>query len=301
MNKVTKPRRMKSAAALTAGVALALGAAAIPASAATDDGLWYYEQMGIGTAHADGITGEGVTIAVIDGPINTDVPTLKNANIEVREDSFCYSDATATTLLPARSTDISDSPVNASHGTNVASFITGTGDGYAGEDGVVGVAPGAQLLYYAAWTGNTDDDSTDLQCFVEDGADRVEESVGAAMNEAMDAGADIISISAGLTPGPDDLYTAYIRAIREGVVVLGAQPNSSALEFNASWPAAANGAVAVQAADSTGTIQTTDGVPNDDRGTTVIAPGVGLLVQGKTGGLWEEQRIAQGTSYATPA
>lgn len=297
-------RAFPRGAAIVAACVILLATGVGPASSA--DGLWYFEQMGVDTAHADGITGEGVTIAVIDGPINTDVPTLKDANIEVREDSFCTTGLDSTDILPARSTEIGGQ-FDASHGTNVASFIAGTGDGYGGQSGVKGVAPGATLLYYTAWTGDpTEGDGSSIYCYTDDFgedqiANNVEFAVGDAMNEAMDSGADLISVSALLTPSSSSsMYEAYLRAIREGVVVLGGMSNTTAIEFNGGWPGQANGAVGVQAADSSGSIQTTDGQPNFNAKTTVIAPGVGLLLQGEVGGSWESQQIGSGTSFATP-
>ena len=106
---------------VASALVLVLAASASSAAAApADDGLWYFDAANIAAQHDAGITGKGVTIAVLDGPVNTDIPTLKDANIEVREPSFCYTDDHK--LAPATSTDLSG-PDSAYHGTNVVSYI----------------------------------------------------------------------------------------------------------------------------------------------------------------------------------
>jgi subtilisin family serine protease len=285
---------------LSAGMLL-LGA---PAALADDDvssGQWYIDAFKIPDAAAAGYTGEGVTIAVIDSPINTDVPTLSGANIEVREPSFCLDDAGDP--YPARSTEVSGER-NSLHGTSVASMIAGTGDGYPGQSGVPGVASGAKVLYYAA---TLDAAGGGLTCHAPggpEGALSAEYATAAAMNEAMDAGADILSVSLILN-ATDELVAAVARAHRTGVVVLGALPNSQ-LDVSGTWPGSGNGVVAVQAVDSTGFPISEDvgglKVPNGFDWSTVSGPGVGILGQGSTGaGDWETQQLIEGTSLATPA
>ncbi|MDR6199544.1 subtilisin family serine protease [Microbacterium sp. SORGH_AS428] len=52
--------------------------AAAPASAAGDeDGQWWYEAYGVADVHAEGWTGEGVKIAVVDTQINPDLSRLR--------------------------------------------------------------------------------------------------------------------------------------------------------------------------------------------------------------------------------
>jgi subtilisin family serine protease len=288
----------------TIGVAVAVAtaflfSAAAPASAVTGDGLWYFDALHIGDHHAAGITGEGATIAVLDGPVNTDVPTLKNANIEVRKGSFCYTEDGK--VAPATSTDLSG-PDSAYHATNVVSYIAGTGDGYPGQQGVKGIAPGAKVLVYAiSRLASVVDGGEVTSCLEKDGQDLETPEVGAAMTEAMDAGADIIVIPAGYTGTALAADRgAYSRAIREGVIVVGSVANTDDLVVSMGFPAGANGAVGVQAADINGQIQATEGRPNENDSTMVIAPGIGILTQGERDGDWTPQPITQGTSLAAP-
>jgi len=274
-------------------VGLLTFSSAVPALAA--DGFWYFEVLNVDAAHQDGFTGDGVTIAVIDSPINTEVPTLADANIEVREPSFCYA-ADGSGPMPAKSTALTGQ-AGALHGTAVTSLIVGSGAGYNGGGGVKGVAPDAKVLYYTIF-GSSDQGASNIECLDENGDESTDIALAEAMNEAMDAGATIIAVSSLQTPGPE-LYAAQIRAVNEGVIVVGGMPNTSDVVFSAGWPGQANGAVGVQAADSSGAIATTAGLPNTDDGTVVVAPGIGIAKQGSDTS-WEDEELTNGTSLATP-
>jgi subtilisin family serine protease len=297
---VTSARLPKIALRLLAGLASTAFLVAIatqPASATDGDGRWYFDALRVAEHHAAGWTGEGVTIAILDGPVNMDVPTLKNANIDVHEPSFCFDDE--GNPEPAISSDLSGRN-SAYHGTSVVSVIAGTGDGYPGQQGVQGIAPDAKVLYYAVATTVPDDAVGEkISCLEKDGQDLNDDEVSAAMNEAMDAGADIISISSGYNA--DALNgDAYARAIREGVIVIGSLRNNDDFALSLNFPGGANGAVGVQAADASATIQATDGVPNVDTNTMIVAPGIDILTQGASGGNWEDQALNSGTSLAAP-
>ncbi|MCU1409300.1 MAG: peptidase [Rhodoglobus sp.] len=257
-------------------------------------GQWYLDAFHINDIHASGLTGEGVTIAVMDSPINTEVPALAGSNVEVQEPSQCVDESGAP--LASTSTDL-DGLLNAAHGTDVASMISGTGDGYDGQSGVAGIAPGAKVLYYAvSYRGATAEEGTSCP-----GPATIETALAADINAAIDAGADIISVSLAVN-GSVDLSSAIARAHREGVVVLGALPNTGFGEL-ALWPSAANGVVAVQAIEASGQAQKDPGtgIGTAFPWTTVAGPGVGILTQGAVGGAWSDQALQNGTSLATPA
>jgi hypothetical protein len=283
----------RAVSAVVAGALLSTMALS-PASAATDDGFWYFDALNIAKAHDAGWTGEGVTIAVMDGPVNLEVPTLSDADIDLREPSGCFTDD-GSARIPVQSTDLVG-PADARHGTDVVSLISGSGKGYPGQTGVKGVAPDAKVLYYTIF-GSAEDKSEQVKCLDKEGMESTDIVLAAAMNDAMDAGATIISVSSLQTPGPE-LYAAQIRAVNSGVVVVGGMPNTSDVQFTAGWPGSANGSVGVQAADSSAKIATTDGLPNIDAATAVIAPGIGILTQGDDA--WEDQILKNGTSLAAP-
>jgi len=257
-------------------------------------GQWYLDAFHINDLHSSGLTGEGVTIAVMDSPINTDVPALAGSKVEVQEPSQCVDDSGAP--LASTSADL-DGLLSAAHGTDVASVLSGTGEGYDGQTGVTGVAPGARVLYYAvSYQGATAEEGTTCP-----GPATIETALAADINAAIDAGADIISVSLAVN-GSVDLSAAVARAHREGVVVLGALPNTGFGQL-ALWPSAANGVVAVQAVEATGEAQKDPdtGVRTAFPWATVAGPGVGILTQGVPGGAWTDQVLQNGTSLATPA
>lgn len=284
------------AAAVGVAALVTAGMGASSAAAATlDSGLWWFDRGNIQTAQDAGLDGAGVTVAIIDSQINPDVVGLRGANIEVVEPSYCY-DASGKPYA-ATSTDY----LASSHGTNVASMVLGTGDSPNDGAPVKGVAPGAKVLYYSG-SGIRDGVvggiwDADEECLLENGEVRDDEGrtgMGRAISDAVDAGADIISVSAdGATGIEEEVAKAYAA----GVVVLGAMSNDSALS---GYPAALNGAVAVQAFGEDGHIQNgPSGAPNVSDDVVIAGPGIDLLLQG-TENSWDEQRLGSGTSFATP-
>ena len=81
----------RAARALTTAacaLALSVGAVAVsPSSAHADDTITtqdYFSYYKLDQARAKGYTGQGVTIAMIDGPVDTSAPELAGANITVK-------------------------------------------------------------------------------------------------------------------------------------------------------------------------------------------------------------------------
>jgi subtilisin family serine protease len=288
----TRPtRRIAAAIAVLVTTAILSGGAA--SAATSPGGAWYADTLKLSEAQSADITGKGVTIAVLDGQINPDVPTLSAADLDVREPSFCYSSSGEP--LPAATDELSlAKPTD--HGTNTTSLIVGSGAGYGGQAGLIGVAPEATVLYYAVYTGENADGG--LECLDKEGNIALPE--GAALEQAIDDGADIVSMSLSVGPS-NELIAAMARAYREGVIVVGSLRNALELDTSGNMPAGSNGAVSVQAGAADGNIQMTDGALNINADTDVVAPGVDILVQGNgASGSWEEQVNASGTSLATP-
>ncbi len=292
----TKPVRRWSARVVSAiaVVGLLLGSGSAAMAETPQEGLWYFDVFHIQDAHDAGITGKGVTIAVLDSQINLDLPTLKGTNIEVQP-SKCFDESGV--LIPPTSTSL-----DADHGTNVTSLIVGTGAGYAGQTGVKGVAPGAKVLYFM--TGPPSADGNIFECRGEGGAKYSGDIVADYVDSAVALGAQIISVSLGVSPVPE-LVDAVANAQHNGVVIVGSLANELLTGdfITATWPATANGAVAVQRVDSDGNVKmdVAGGQTEQDPNVVVAGPGGGILVQGfAADGSWETQRLANGTSYATP-
>ncbi len=96
------------------------------ASDESEGGLWYFNRGKVQAAQDAGLDGSGVTIAVIDTQVNPDAPGLRGADLQVREESFCFDES------GKRYDAISSDYVAANHGTNVASMILGTGEAVGG-------------------------------------------------------------------------------------------------------------------------------------------------------------------------
>lgn len=289
-----------AAAGIASLLVLAAGgsASAAPASVYTD-GSWYFEALNVGAAHQKGFTGEGVTIAVVDTPLNPDVPTLRNANIEYYDKTLCYLDDAHTKPAPSTSTELSG-VLDSTHATDVVSLLVGSGDGYPGQKGVRGVAPDARVIAYSMPQSDVAPEDQEIECKRPDAEGKYGQSaaLAEAITDAIDKGADIISVS---MLALDDVNTdkALIRALREGVVIVAGLRNDS-FGLYAGFPGTANGVVSVQAIDSDVNILTSNGFENTDSHTDIVAPGVDLLTQGTRNGGWEAQRLSSGTSLATP-
>lgn len=267
-----RPPRKLTALVLTAlvGVAAAAsGAAPAAATAGDQDGLWYYTATGLDRAHQTG-TGEGITVAVLDGPINPAAPDLVGADLLAHEVGQCTRED--GTSIAGVGTNL-----DAEHATNVTSLIIGTGAGTGGQPGIRGVAPGASVLHYAVIS----DDCWDID-------------LAGGIDAAIDAGADIINISVAteLDEGDDE---ALARAQREGVIVVAAAPNEAVTDLG--WPAGANGVVAVASADANLQLKP-DAVTSRQLG--VVAPGVDIRILNGPDGGWDTYRLQTGNSLAAP-
>lgn len=209
-------RRLIAALALAcvAVPAGASGAAAVEGEPTAPDPLWYMEKMRIPAIHEAGITGEGVTIAVFDGRLNPEVPTLADADIEVREVEGCG--ASTEVGAPDQDTNV--------HGTNVTSMIVGNGTSESGV-GPEGVAPGAKILYYAIGTVGALESNCERV-----GTESAESTDTAAVKDAIAQGADIISYSGGSPSDPvtdQDEWAWVTAALQAGVLVVVASPNDN--------------------------------------------------------------------------
>lgn len=265
--------RRASALVLTALLGTgAAAAAAAPASAATggEDGLWYYTAAGLDRAH-ELATGEGITVAVLDSPINPGAPDLVGTDLVTHEVGLCTREDGSS--IPGVSTDEA-----AEHATNVAALIVGTGAGIAGQPGIRGVAPDATVLHFAVTSREG--------CWTSD--------VAGGIEAAIDAGADIINISLDTEPGPGD-EEALARAQREGVIVVAGARNEAGTELG--WPAGANGVLAVQSADQNLQLNP---VPITSPRLGAVAPGERIRALGWSDGAWDAYGLADGNSYAAP-
>ena len=238
--KRNRRTRVRISVAVAAVGALAAGIVSIPAAPAhaadtiTAADQAYFSYYGFDRARAKGYTGEGVTIAMIDGPVDTSVPELKGAKITAKE--------TCT---------ITSSNGSWRHGTGVASILV---------SGVYGVAPGSMLLTYqipfgsgAPFSTGDDGDQAQDDCFADTRIVSRSETVW-VMNQAMNDGAQIINLSASSYDDDDQMKWTVARAMSSGVILVTASGNSARDEDVSSlskW----SGVVGVTAISTDGTRQ----------------------------------------------
>lgn len=249
--------RLPARACSTALVVLGLLTTGVAGAAAADDpiregGHWYINQTGLADIHQR-TTGSGITVAVIDGPINPGIADLAGTDLVTHEPSFCAT-TEGGTPQQAVTTD-----VGAEHGTAMSAILVGTGVGVAGQPGTLGVAPGVRLLHYAGSRGDEAADGTLGPCFAPAGR-----TVG-AVRQAVDDGADIISMS--ITDADQD-WADIAYAQQQGVIVVAASPHDGATGLKP--PASGNGVVAVESMGPDGQLAAKN---NTDPRLTVAAPG----------------------------
>lgn len=261
-------RWAKSVGVLASALALSLGVSLAPVAPAyaadppmTADKQNYYKYYNLKSIHDQGITGKGVTIAVLDGAVNTNIPELKGANIQDRMP--CIKDS---------------APENMAHGTTVAQILVSP---------EFGVAPDATLYTYtlplhgdasnctlSGWTGEAINDTPLL------------------IEQAINDGADIITISSNFDDDSIDLRWAMARALAEGVIVVAAMGNETTENPDdalARW----RGICGIGATMPNGTLTE---YTNWGNGLLTTALGTVLTRDVSTGRVEE----ADGTSFATP-
>ena len=209
--------------------------------------------------------GAGVTIAVIDGPVDLDHPVFEGADLRM---------ASGATRWPAR-------PGNrlAEHGTMVASILFGQ-PGSAVE-GICPRASGVVVPVYDISTGR---------------APQLE--IARAIELAIDEGANIINFSGGQysdTGEADQWLAAAVRRCAEAGVLLVAAAGNDGCEC-LHVPAAASTALAVGAVDDTGMPMDFSNYGDGYTCNGITAPGEDILGAVPGG---ETARMS-GTSFATP-
>ena len=207
MVKATRmPRKSRRVwGASTAALVIAAGVTTLPAAPSQADNTItaadqpYFAYYHLDQARAKGYTGKGVTIAMIDGPVEAAATELTGASIEERE--------TCT---------IDSSLASKSHGTSVASVLV---------SGSYGVAPEATLLTYR--TGSKQDgDQPSSDCL--DEGKHLKYGYAWLLNAAVNDGAQIINVSSSSTSQEDSLKWAIARSIAQGSIITASAGNGGA-------------------------------------------------------------------------
>ena len=220
-------RAGRAARALTtavAALALALGAlTVVPAPAQADDAAptqEYFSYYHLDSARAKGYTGKGVTIALIGSPVDTSNAALQGA--KVTDKSRCTVEST---------------PEGIRHGTDMAIILVSSKNG---------VAPDATLNTYQAETASATSNGT---C---DSGERRLNSFGNLINQAVEDGAQIISVSQSVSEDNPELKWAIANAISKGVIIVNSAGNGAS-DDNVTQLGRFSGVVGVSAINSDGT------------------------------------------------
>ena len=180
-------------------VALAVGAlVASPGAAVAADPIThqdYVDYYHLDSARAKGYTGKGVIIALIDGPVELSDPELAGATIV--DKSRCTIEAPMASRY---------------HASGLAAVLVSQN---------YGVAPDATLYTYQVTNKDTVSTGT---CGT--GASRLN-SFDKLINQAIDDGAQIISISQGSSSHDENLKWAIARAMSQGVIIVSAVGNNA--------------------------------------------------------------------------
>jgi subtilisin family serine protease len=293
-----RPRRLSLVAGASALLVGALAGGAPAASATSAEapagtlradkadalpGMWWYDAMNIDEAHKE-VTGKGVTIAVIDGPVDPTVPELRGQDVTpVR--NYCVNPgedpvATATTSGP-----------RAQHATAITALLVGNGRGTGpGGAGISGIAPDASVRHYVINEASPDEGQ--ILCSSAGEADDPRLSAK-ALRDAVDDGADVINMSFG-GGGSQLLSEAIAYANHHDVVLVASAGNDGGAVES---PASERGVVSIGMLDRQATAS-----PNSNNGVSLVAtaPGVEVSNGGYTAGRWDSELVGNGTSLATP-
>ena len=262
-------RKGSRRAAVASGCVLALAGSALAATPTHADDRQitaadqaYFSYYHLDAARAKGYTGKGVTIALIDGKVDTSVPELAGANVIDKSPGA-----------------VNGSNESASHGTGVASLLVSRD---------YGIVPDATLLAYqyvdsTSYAGN--------DCPMKAGA--LPTDLSSLVNQAINDGASIINFSASSSIRRADLKWAIARAMSQGVIVTASVGNGGAdeNENHLSWW---SGVVGVSAIDDKGKFASYSSWGQGVTTTAVGGPFVERNISDGTIG------STQGTSYSAP-
>ena len=252
------------AACALAGAALVFPAAPAQASRApiTADEQDYYSYYHLGQLRASGYTGRGVTIGLLDGPVNWKIPELQGADMQYM--SRC---------------DVESSDDSWEHGTVIAQVMVAP---------EFGIAPEARLNRY---TVSLKGDTPSRDCAIgwwDDGYSDTSVLIELALND----GVDIITMSSTYSADTESMRWALARAITQKVPVVAPLGNES--EYNPSTSLARmTGVVGASSVNPDGSLTSYSNYGDFVSAASVSRP------YARSGITWETG-YWQGTSFASP-
>lgn len=233
-------------------------------------------------------------VAVIDTGVDYAHPDLADAMWDARGARF--NGGARPSLFHGYDFGDDDSdpyPVNNDHGTHVAGIVAATGNNGIG---AAGIAFNARIMA--------------LKIFPDGGGPASNAALIAALNYAVENGADVVNLSIGGTGDEDPILTAAMRAtVDAGVVVVAAAGNDASDNAQtAAWPAnyaahpaTAAGVISVMASDQADQAAT---FSNFGDAVTLAAPGVNIMSTVSARSVRQEERgnrFADGASDSCAA
>jgi type VII secretion-associated serine protease mycosin len=286
-----RPRRLGGLSRVLAGgglaVALAVGpaisASAAPSDSVRDQQLWVLDMLNVQSAWSLS-HGANVTVAVIDSGVDSNV-----------------SDLTGSVTGSSDFTDLSTKPSNPNwgqHGTWMASIIAGHGDGWADEDGIIGVAPDARILSIRVIPDTSD---PGYKKYDSEPEATIQGELAEGIREAVREHAQVISMSIGYSAPSAVVRAALEYAYSRGIVLVASSGNSGDndeqhVHTGARWapvsfPAEYPGVLSVGAVNMD---KQPTSFSSGNLSVKVAAPGEGVPAQGRNG----EYYTVSGTSPA---
>ena len=292
MTRATARRRRTASALLALALAGSTLTAALTAAPAAHADAWRDKEYWLAES---GITkawevsrGANVKVAVIDSGVDGKHPDLAGVLAGGVDVSGAGS--------PDGQKSIGAKP---EHGTLVATMLAGRGHQPAdatatpspsagpsvAPDGIVGVAPEAQLLSVSTWLGSANPAGKSDQ-----------DQIPQAVRWAVDNGARVINISLGSTSPewPQSWDAAFLYAEQKDVVIVAAAGNRGGGNIQVGAPATIPGVLTVAGLDRQGTAS----IDSSSQGISIgVAAPAENLIGGLPGGGYAEWA---GTSGATP-
>jgi len=267
--------RVLAGVALTAvlGVATSMPAAAAPADSVRDQQSWVLTMLDAQSAWQLS-EGANVTVAVIDSGVNPDVSDLEGAV------------ATGTDFTNLKTP--SDDPHWGQHGTWMASIIAGRGDGYAGGDGIIGVAPESKILSIRVIPDMND---PGYKKYDSEPEGQIQNELAEGIREAVSEHVQVISMSIGYSAPSGAVREALQDAYDHGIVLVASAGNSGDNDEQhtrsgarawapVSFPAEYPGVLSVGAVN---TQEQPTSFSSGNLSVKVAAPGEGVPAQGRNG------------------
>ena len=194
--------------AVALAVLPAAPAAAAPSDSVRDQQQWVLDMLNVQPAWSLS-KGAHVIVAVIDSGVDPGA-----------------SELAGSVITGSDFTDLSTSPSNpkwGQHGTWMASIIAGHGDGFDDEDGIIGVAPDAQILSIRVIPDTTD---PGYKKYDSEPENQIQSELADGIREAVRDHAQVISMSIGYSAASSVVRSALQYAYSRGIVLVASSGNS---------------------------------------------------------------------------